>query len=282
MHDFKVLLLAYPDNPIGPIFLKTFLKSQLLVSGIIVEQKNGTHNWSRLKKKVEKDGLLTAIKRTLHIFILKILKKNIVGVAEKKGIPIHWVKKFNSPACAELLASLNADILAIVSAPILKDTIFTKAKKGCLNAHPGWLPKYRGLGANAYSLQNGDAPAVSVHFIDSGIDTGQIIIREKIAIQAKDTVAKINDRAMVQGAQLMATIIRKIKNDQLVMPMIHEAQGKLYKAMPYAEVKKVNARLQDYYPQYNYFHKILSKISGIKPDMAKAVRPVIIDKKTVR
>ena len=86
MNDFRVLLLAYPDNPIGPVFLKTFLESQLMVSGIIVEQKNGNHNWSRLKKKVEKDGLLTAIKRTLHIFVLKILKKNIMNLLMVRGV----------------------------------------------------------------------------------------------------------------------------------------------------------------------------------------------------
>jgi hypothetical protein len=87
---------------------------------------------------------------------------------------------------------------------------------------------------------------------------------------------------MARGAQLMANVIQQIKTDQLAMPIINEAKGKLYKAMPYAEVKKVNAGLQNYYPQHNYFHKNLSKISGIKPDLAKAVRPVIIDEETVR
>lgn len=242
--DFRVFLLAYPDNPVGRAFLRTFVEGQVSIGGVVVERKSTKNNWRRFKKKIEKDGFVTAVRRFLQVFALRLGRQNIVGLAEKHGIRVYWVDKFNSQACADLLASLRVDLLAIVSAPILKDYVFEKAKKGCLNAHPGWLPKYRGVGANAYALQNGDAPGVTVHFIDAGIDTGRIIVREKIPVRRGDAVARINDRATVRGAELMVDVIHRIRGGRLVMPRIDEPPGELYRAMPYSVVKEVNKKLK--------------------------------------
>ncbi len=243
--DLQVYLLAYPDNPVGNAFIKIFLKHNVPMKGIIVERKKGKTNWTRLKKKVHKDGFMKAFKRFLNVLFLKMSKQNIVDLATKNGIDVYWVDKFNSKACAALLESLNIDLLTIVSAPILKEYIFTKAKSGCLNAHPGWLPKYRGLGANAYAIQNGDSPGVTVHFIDAGIDTGRIIVREKLSVNPGQTVAQINDQAMARGAELMASVIQKISENCLVMPSIDEPAGEMVYAMSYSSVKKINQQLRD-------------------------------------
>ena len=242
--DLRVFLLAYPDNPVGKVFINTFLKSNISVKGIIVERKKAKTNWKRMKKKVHKDGMVMAVKRSCQVLLLKIIKQNIVDIAKKHDIDVFWVEKFNSKACEHLLSSLDIDLLAIVSAPILKEYIFSKAKYGCPNAHPGWLPKYRGLGGNAYALQNGDSPGVTVHFIDAGIDTGKIITREKLPIEPGDTIAKINDRAMVRGAKLMSEAIHKIQGDRLIMPLIDEPVGEMYFAMPYSAVTRLNKRLR--------------------------------------
>ena len=241
----RVFLLAYPDNPVGRVFLNTFLKYKVPIAGVIVEEKKGKKNWTRLKKKIHKDGFFTAVKRMLQVYFLKMTKQNIVSLSEKNGIDVYRVNKFNSKSCEELLRTLNIDLFAIVSAPILKEYVFTKARLGCLNAHPGWLPKYRGLGGNAYAVQNGDLPGVTVHFIDAGIDTGNIIVREKLSIRPRDTIARINDRAMARGAEIMAGVIHRIKEQKLVMPKIEESQGEMYYAMPYSTVKKLNKKLKN-------------------------------------
>jgi methionyl-tRNA formyltransferase len=242
--DFKVLLLSYPDNPVGTVFLKTFLYKRISLAGIIVEKKTHKDNWARYKQKLLKDGLSDTFKRILNMFYLKIFGQTIVKLAEKNNIKVYKVDKFNSQNCADLLESIDADLLTISSAPILKEYIFNKGKQGCLNAHPGWLPKYRGLGANACALKNGDSPGISVHFLDSGIDTGKIIIREKIEIQLNDTVSKINDRAIKRGAELMAEVIGQIKDNQLILPDIQEPRGKLCRDLPYPEIRKVNKELK--------------------------------------
>ncbi len=242
--NLHVILLAYPDNPVGQVFLKTFIKNNVFLSGIILEKKNLTRNWFRYKKKIQKDGIGMTIKRIMQIYWLKYTKQNIENIAQKHNIPLYYMDRFNSQACENLLSFLDADLLAIASAPILKEYIFKKAKIGCLNAHPGILPKYRGIGANAYSIQNGDSPGVTVHFIDKDIDKGKIVIREQVPIKPRDTIQKINDRAVSRGAYLMSNVIHMIQEDKLTIPEIDEPLGNMYYAMPYSEVKKVNKKLR--------------------------------------
>jgi methionyl-tRNA formyltransferase len=229
---------------VGHIFINTFLENKIPIAGVVVEEKKHTHNWNRLKKKIHKDGIHTALRRIGQVYMLKITKRDIASLCWRNQIPVYSVQAFNSSPCADLLSILDADILAIASAPILKKEIFSKAKKGCLNAHPGWLPKYRGLGANAYAIQAGDSPGVTIHYVDQGIDTGKIIVRETIPIQSCDTVAKINDRATVRGAQLMAQVIQDLQNGNRIIQKIKEKKGKLYYSMPFKEVKHLNKRLR--------------------------------------
>ncbi len=254
--DLRIFIIAYPDNPVGTIFFKTFIENDIPICGIVVESKKGGANWNRFRKKIHKDGLYQAFGRLFHVLRLKRTGQNIVRLAQKYDIPVYEVDRMNSEACSDLLASLDIDLLVIASAPILKDYIFQKAKIGCLNAHPGWLPQYRGLGANAYALMNGDSPGISIHFVDKGIDTGNIIAREKIEVYSTDSIAKVNDRAVTRGASLMVDVIRQIQNDALVMPHIKEHHGKLYKAMPYALAKKVNKKIKsfpsDYHLKYSH------------------------------
>jgi methionyl-tRNA formyltransferase len=240
----RVVILGYPDNPVGHVFLKTFLERDIVVSAIVVERKKTKSNWDRFKKKIKKDGFFQTLKRTIQVYYLRSTSSNIVYLGTKNHIPIHRVDRFNSETCAQILRSLHVDILAIASAPILKDYIFETARLGCLNAHPGWLPAYRGLGANAYAVKNGEDPGVTVHFIDAGIDTGRIIVREKTPIMKRDTIANINDRSVRRGAELMADVIDRIAAGTLQLERIDEPVGKCYRSMPYREVKKLNRKLR--------------------------------------
>ncbi|MCJ7812265.1 hypothetical protein MUP95_02960, partial [bacterium] len=240
----RVFLLAYPDNPVGKIFLQTFIQHRVFLSGIILEKKNLKNNWERYKKKIYKDGIAESIKRTVQVFWMKWSKSSIEDIAQKSCIPVYQVERFNSRECATLLETLHVDLLAISSAPILKENIFKKAKMGCLNAHPGILPKYRGIGANAYAIKNGDSPGITIHFIDKDIDKGRIIVQEKIKIHPKDTVQKINDRAVARGALLMSCVIHQIQEDLLILPEINEIHGEMYYPMPFSEVRKLNKKIK--------------------------------------
>jgi len=242
--DLNIVLLAYPDNPVGRVFLNAFIRNRINIDGIIIETQSSKTAWNRLKSKIAKDGFAAALKRTMSIYLMKVFRTGLIHLAKKQEIPVFPVEKFNSQLCSDLLGRLHPDLLVIVSAPILKAYIFETAKKGCLNAHPGWLPAYRGIGANAWALQNGDSPGISVHLIDHEIDKGSILAREKVPFTSKDTVAAINDRAVARGAEMVCDQIMKIANNTCAPLEIHEPHGPQYKAMPYKQVKAVNKMIR--------------------------------------
>jgi methionyl-tRNA formyltransferase len=240
----RIFLLAYQDNPVGRYFLKAFLDEKINLTGIIIEDGAGGGKLSRLRKKIDVDGFSRTIYRLFQVYSMKLFKNNIVGLAKKHNIEVFKVEKFNSKECEKLLSTLNIDLLVIASAPILKDYIFSKARLGCLNTHPGWLPKYRGLGANAYAIKNGDPPGVSLHFIDAGVDLGTLILREKIEIKPRDTIAKINERAVTRGAVLATRVTKQIQKDRLKFLEINEPPGENYLSMPYSEAKLINKKIR--------------------------------------
>jgi folate-dependent phosphoribosylglycinamide formyltransferase PurN len=244
---FKVLLLAYPDNPVGSVFIRAFLRNSVPLTGVLVETKTASTNWRRIRTKIRKDGLLPTFLRIFHVWFLKVRKQNIIGLAARNGIPVYRVDRFNSPECASLIASLDIDLLTISSAPILKDYIFEKAKIGCLNAHPGWLPKYRGVGANRAAILQGEMPGICIHFVDAGIDTGRLILREKLPLRRRDTIASINDRASAMGAELMAQVIHRIRNHELELLETGEPAGECYPPGRYGEIKAVNRMIRRLY-----------------------------------
>jgi methionyl-tRNA formyltransferase len=171
----------------------------------------------------------------------------VVGIAGRNGIPVFRVNRFNSTECASLIESLDVAILAIASAPILKEYVFAKARIGCLNAHPGWLPKYRGVGANRAAILDGEMPGICIHFVDDGIDTGRLILREKLPLKPGDTIARINDRASARGAELMAQVIHRIRDHQLELLHVNEPTGECYPPGEYREIKIVNRMIRRLY-----------------------------------
>jgi len=242
--DLRIFILAYPDNPVGHHFMNAFLNAGVRVTGVILETAAGGGILKRIKKKIKVDGILRTLFRLLQINLMRLFKQNIASLASRNGVDVFTVQKFNSDISRKLLQSLEIDILVIASAPILKKYVFETASLGCLNAHPGWLPQYRGLGANAYALKNGSQPGVTVHFVDSGVDTGKIIIRERINLRRYDTVAKINDRAVARGAVMVTDVIKQIQNDSLKMSSIDEPIGENYRSMPFKDVKRVNRTIK--------------------------------------
>lgn len=241
----RLVLLAYPDNPVGKVFFETFQKYKLSICAVVVEEMESNENKGRLLEKIRKDGLLETLTRIVTILWMQCRHKTIVDLAQQHGVPVKKVSRFNSDHAIQLLTALKPDLLCIVSAPILKPAVFQTAATGCLNAHPGWLPAFRGIGANAHALMQGELPGVSVHFIDADIDQGALLKRERVAIKSKDTVAKINDRAVARGAEMMCESILALRQSSLEsLDVSAEKMGPVYRAPAYGDVKRINRKIR--------------------------------------
>lgn len=116
------------------------------------------------------------------------------------------VDRVNSAVTADFIRSRAPDVVVVSGAPLLQSVIRQAAGGRIMNLHPGFAPRYRGRYGALWPIHNGE-PAlvgVTVHFVDSGIDTGAILARERVAFKPDDTLKMITYRQQKAGAELLA------------------------------------------------------------------------------
>lgn len=146
---------------------------------------------------------------------------------------VHVVQDCNAPAGEEILRALAPDVVVLGRCRILKKRIIDVPRVGVLNAHPGLLPAYRGLDTIEWAVHNGDDPGVTVHFVDSGIDTGPIVAQQKIPLQRLDTLRKLHDRAAdLSGCLLSGVLARLIAGEKIDPLPQRREEGWRYRSMP--------------------------------------------------
>lgn len=123
----------------------------------------------------------------------------------KKGEAIDWVRQ-RQP---DLL------VLGFVTAFVPLEMI-NLAKFGGINYHPSLLPKYRGGSAINWAIISGETETgVTIHFIDEGVDTGPILLQEKVAITPDDTVKSVYFKKLYPlGIKMIAEAVRLIREGQ--------------------------------------------------------------------
>lgn len=157
---------------------------------------------------------------------------------------VHVVQDRNSPVCETLLRGLAPDIVVLGSCRIIRQPIIDIPRLGTLNAHPGLLPAYRGLDTIEWSVLNGDDPGVTVHFVDAGIDTGPVIVREKIPLQRRDTLHRLQVKATDLSARMLSEALSRLIAGEAIVPQPQRREeGRLYHALPRRLQRETKRRL---------------------------------------
>ncbi|WP_375279269.1 methionyl-tRNA formyltransferase [Pseudooctadecabacter sp.] len=101
------------------------------------------------------------------------------------------------------LAALGADIAVVVAyGLILPQAVLDAPARGCLNIHASLLPRWRGAAPIHRAIMAGDAQTgVCIMQMDAGLDTGDVLLRREIAIDAGETTGALHDRLSILGAQ---------------------------------------------------------------------------------
>jgi len=112
-------------------------------------------------------------------------------VAFENYLPVYqpMPKEINTPKFIKLLANLKPDLIISSGFPkIFCKEILQIPSLGCINTHPSLLPKYRGMAPDFWAIINGDKETgLTVHFLDEGVDSGDIISQGKVEISSTDT-----------------------------------------------------------------------------------------------
>ncbi len=116
------------------------------------------------------------------------------------------------------LKSIDADLFVVVAFRILPKEIYTIPKYGSFNLHGSLLPKYRGAAPIQWSLINGDKETgVTTFFLEDKVDTGSIIMQERIRIEDEDNLGSVYDKLMNLGADVVLKTIDAIESGDVVL-----------------------------------------------------------------
>lgn len=95
---------------------------------------------------------------------------------------------------------------------ILKPDVIEIPPLGCINMHPGYLPYNRGMNPNVWPIVEGTPAGVTIHYVDPGIDTGDIIARREVPILPTDTGGTLYDRTLTEIVDLFKATWPAIRN----------------------------------------------------------------------
>lgn len=141
----------------------------------------------------------------------------LIEYAKKYEIPLLLHKNINSSEFLEEVKQYNADLFVSMSFnQIFGKTVREMPPLKTINCHAGKLPYYRGRNILNWVLINDEKEfGITVHYIDQGIDTGDIILQKTYEITDEDSYASLLERAYIGCADLLYQAIRLIQKDQV-------------------------------------------------------------------
>ena len=138
--------------------------------------------------------------------------------AAENSIKVFTPDKLKDNELEFQLKELNPDLFVIVAFRILPRNIFTIPKYGSFNLHGSLLPKYRGAAPIQWALINGDTETgLTTFFLEDKVDTGNIILKEKVKIEDNDNFESLHDRMRIIGADLVLKTVNLIQHNKVIL-----------------------------------------------------------------
>ena len=125
--------------------------------------------------------------------------------AQELLIPVYQPEKLREGDNDKLIRDLKPDVIVVVAyGQILPESILNIPKYGCINVHGSLLPKYRGAAPIQWSVLNGDeVTGVTTMYMEKGLDTGDILLKEEYKIGINETAGEVFDNLASLGGELI-------------------------------------------------------------------------------
>lgn len=142
----------------------------------------------------------------------KVSSSPVKECAEKLGIPVFQPQSLKDPDVIAALADLQPDVIVVIAyGKILPKAILDIPRYGCLNVHGSLLPAYRGAAPIQYAIKDGvRTSGVTIMMLDEGMDTGKVLKKSEIVLDAKETTGTLFDKLSVIGAETLIPVLRDL------------------------------------------------------------------------
>lgn len=232
MKNLRVVVLVSPDP--SDIYFANQLVKRVNVVGVFVEKQ---YEQTSLTKKLSKAVGLSLKPWQL---IKKFSDNKVVHHFNQKSAEIdleHFggdcqqlfpgnnchvvytegVRQINNPMYIEQIKQLRPDVIALCGTSIVKKPIIYLPPHGVLNLHGGLPQKYRGVWTTLWAVYNEEPEYIgpTVHFVDSGVDTGNIIYQGRPDITTDDNPETLYVKVVKLGVEMMIQAINDIENGKI-------------------------------------------------------------------
>ena len=152
------------------------------------------------------------------------------------GLPVLQPERLKAEEFLTELRSYNADLQIVVAFRMLPEVVWNMPRMGTFNLHASLLPQYRGAAPINWAVMNGDTETGATTFmLQHEIDTGNIILQERIPIADDENVGSVHDRLMTMGTGLVTRTVDLIidsENSGQPLPTIPQDDTLSLKAAP--------------------------------------------------
>lgn len=197
----------------------------------------------------------------------------IKKLALQSALPLCQPARIKSDQFYEKLKQLRADIIVVVAfGRILPGRIIYLPSRGSINLHPSLLPKYRGAAPINWAIINGEKETgCTTMYMDEGMDTGDILLSERVDIKAEESAMELSKKLSLIGAELLAKTLRELEKGMLsavkqddsqatFAPMLKKEDGFIDWSL---DAQSIYNRIRGMFPwpgSYTYFHGIRLKV----------------------
>lgn len=147
---------------------------------------------------------------------MQLTQSAIKKYALEKNFKILQPEKLKSPDFIEELKLLKADLQVVVAFRMLPEIVWNMPPMGTVNLHGSLLPQYRGAAPINWAIINGEKETgVTTFKLQQQIDTGNILLQEKIPVSDQETAGTLHDKMMNIGADLLVKTIQQLEKGTL-------------------------------------------------------------------
>src|SRR5450830_1626828 len=152
-----------------------------------------------------------------------------VAVAQPRSLRLDGKYPDEAAAGREAILAARADVMVVAAyGLILPQWVLDTPRLGCLNIHASLLPRWRGAAPIHRAIEAGEAETgVTIMQMDAGLDTGDMLLVDKLPIAATDTTATLHDKLAALGGQLMVETLTLAASGGL-QPVPQPAEGITY------------------------------------------------------
>jgi methionyl-tRNA formyltransferase len=175
---------------------------------------------------------------------MKLQSSPVKLYAQEQQLPVLQPEKLKDPVFLDELRSLKADLQIVVAFRMLPEVVWAMPRLGTFNLHASLLPSYRGASPIHWAVMNGEKETgVTTFFLQHDIDTGDILLQEKLSIAPDECTGSVHDRLMLLGAGLVTKTVDAILENKVVAQPQTIPLGSLSELKTAPKLFKENTRI---------------------------------------